>query len=397
MPESSSLLRKLAAAAIVAAGACLLVAILVLGITDKSATGRDFIQYWALEQQLAHRSSPYDPAAILRIERAVGMDKPGVLISLSPPVGLVYALPLGWVSARTGLIAWMLLLLVCTAASVCILWLLHGRPESRWHVIGLGFPPVLWCLIAGQLGIFFLLEICLFLYFIRRRPWLAGAALALCALKPHLFLPLAVVLLLWSASRRQIGALGGFAAAFAVSCGLTLWVDPHVWSQYAQMMHSTRISTGIMNQFLPTASVGLRFLLDRQARWIEFVPEACACLWAAWYFLTRSARWDWGREGLLVLLVSVASTPYSWYSDQAMLFPAILVGLYAAEKSPRVLALFGVVTAAGLLGFLVQIPMTSAFYIWTAPAWLGWYLYATRRGAAKSVESDGTPAVPSCV
>jgi Glycosyltransferase family 87 len=394
MPELRIPARKLAAAAIVAAGACLLVAILILGIDDKSATGRDFIQYWALEQQLAHGANPYDPDAILHIERAVGMDKPGVLISLSPPVGLVYALPLGWVSAKTGLVLWMLLLLACTAVSVWILWLLHGRPESRWHVIGLGFPPVLWCLIAGQLGIFFLLEICLFLYFIRRRPWLAGAALALCALKPHLFLPLALVLLLWSITRKQIGVLVGLAAGLAVSCGLTLWADPRVWSQYAQMLHSVHI----MDQFLPTVSVGLRFLVDRRARWIEFVPEGCACLWAAWYFLARRVRWEWDRDGLLVLLVSAACTPYSWYSDQVMLFPAILAGLYAAEKSTRVLALFGVIAAAGLVGFLVQIPMTSAYYIWTAPAWLAWYLYALRSGgAAELAQSDGALVVSSGV
>jgi hypothetical protein len=24
-----------------------------------------------------------------------------------------------------------------------------------------------------------------------------------------------------------------------------------------------------------------------------------------------------------------------------------------------------------------KIPMASAYYLWTAPAWLGWYLYAT--------------------
>lgn len=372
MPESRIPPRKLAAAAIVAAGACLLIVILLLGINDKTATGRDFIQYWALEQQLAHGANPYDPAGLLRVERAVGLDKPEPLMSLGPPVGLAFALPLGWVSARTGLILWMLLLLACTAVSVWILWLLHGRPESRWHVIGLGFPPTLWCLIAGQLGIFFLLEICLFLYFIRHRPWLAGFVLALCPLKPHLFLPFAVALLLWLAWRRQIGVAGGFVVGLAVSCGLTIWIDPQIWNQYAQMMRSS----GVMDQFPPTLSVALGVLVDRRAHWIEFIPEACACVWAAWYFLARRKRWDWGREGLLVLLVSVAFTPYSWYSDQALLFPAVLVGLYAAEKSPRALALFVVIAAAGLVGFLVQIPMTSAAYLWTAPAWLAWYLYA---------------------
>ncbi len=385
MPESRIALRKLAAAAIIAAGACLVTAILVLGSDDKSATGRDFIQYWALEKQLAQGANPYDAVAILRIERAVGMDKPGVLISLSPPVAFAYALPLGWVSAKTGLVMWMLLLLACLGASVWMLWLLHGRPESRWHVIGLGFPPALWCLIAGQLGIFFLLDIVLFLYFIRRRPWLAGAALVLCALKPHLFLPCAVVLVLWSVRRREIGVLSGFASALAVSCGLTLWLDPQVWRQYVQMMRASRI----MDQFLPTVSVGLRFMVDRRAHWIEFVPEAAACIWAAWYFLKRRARWEWGREGLLVLLAGVAFSPYSFYSDQAVLFPAVLVGLYASEKSVGALVLFGVIAGAGLVGFVAQIPMSSLYYMWTAPAWLVWYLYVMQKAGAKVGAGQG--------
>lgn len=381
MPESGSPLRRLAAAGVIAAGACLVVAILVLGIDSKTATGRDFIQYWALEQQLAHGANPYDPDAILRVERSVGMDKPGVLMSLSPPVAFAYALPLGWMGTKTGLVLWMMLLLACLAVSVWVLWLLHGRPDSRWHVIALGFPPSLWCLISGQLGIFFLLDAVLFFYFIRSRPWLAGAALVFCALKPHLFLPCALVLLLWSVARKDFRVLGGFALALALSCGLTLGLDPRVWLQYTQMLHSSRI----IDQFIPTASMGIRFALNRGARWIEFVPEGCACIWAAWYFVTRRERWNWNREGLLVLLVSCACTPYSWYSDQAMLFPAVLAGLQRAEKSIPALAIFVAIAAAGLVGFVAQIPMTSAFYIWTAPAWLLWYLFAARKAGAVDV------------
>jgi hypothetical protein len=391
MPETGSPLRKLAAAGIVLAGACLVMAILFFGLDDKSATGRDFIEYWALEQQLAHGANPYDTGALFRVERSVGMDKPGVLMSPSPPVAFAYALPLGWVGPKAGLILWMLMQAACIAVSVWILWLLHGRPDSRWHVVALGFPPALWCLIAGQLGIFFLLDIALFLYFVRRRPWLAGAVLVLCALKPHLFLPCVVALVLWSIARREARVLAGFVLALAVSCGLTLWLDPHVWSEYAQMMRSSRIA----DLFIPTVSMMLRFGIARHARWIELVPEALACAWVVWYFLTRRERWDWNREGMMVLLISVACTPYSWYSDQAMLFPAVLVGLYAAEKSIPALAIFGAIAFAGLVGFAFQIPMTSAFYTWTAPAWLLWYLYAIRQPAAVKAASTTVLATQS--
>lgn len=377
--------RKLAAAGILAAGACLVVAILVFGTSAKTATGRDFLQYWALERQLAHGANPYDETALLGIERSVGFDKSEALMSLSPPVGFGFGAPLGWVGVKAALVMWLLLLLGCLSVSVAVLWLLHGRPQSRWHVVAIGFPPALWCLISGQLGIFFLLDIVLFLYFVRSRPWLAGASLALGALKPHLFLPFGVALLLWSLARREFRVLGGFAAAVAVGCGSTLVLDPRVWTQYAQMMHGNRI----VDQFIPTVSMVLRFGIHPAARWIELVPEAAAYVWAAWYFFTRREQWDWNREGLLVLLVSVACTPYSWYCDQTMLFPAVLVGLYRAERSRAALGLFVAIAGAGMVGFVAQIPMTSSYYAWTAPAWVGWYLYATRKADVRAEAVPG--------
>jgi hypothetical protein len=154
------------------------------------------------------------------------------------------------------------------------------------------------------------------------------------------------------------------------------------------MMHAS----GAADRFIPTASMALRFGVDRGARPLGFVPEVCACVWAAWYFLTRRERWDWNREGLLVLLVSVACTPYCWYSDQVVLFPALLIGLYRAEKSAASLALFVAIAAAGMVGFVLQIPMTSVFYVWTAPAWLLWYLYATRSAVPAEMVQGTTVA-----
>jgi hypothetical protein len=373
-------LRVLAAGGIVLAGACLVTLIYALSLTDKNATERDFIQYWAAEQQLAHGGNPYDVSAIYGLERSRGMAEDFPKVTVSPPIAFFLAAPLGHVSAKTGLILWLLLMLACAALAMLLLWLLHGRPDSRWHVLVFGFPPTLSCLMAGQLGIFFLLEVTAFLYWRRTRPWLAGAALVLCALKPHLFLPALVVLLLESAVRREFRVLGGFVAALAVCCGLTLGMDRHIWTEYEQMLGEARL----MEVFIPTLSVGLRFVVDRGARWIEFVPEACACAWAAWFYWTRRARWEWTREGLLVIAFSVVCAPYAWFTDEAVLFPAILAGIYAAGRSMRAWVLLGLITAGCFVGVFGGIQLPSAFYLWTAPAWLGWYVYATRSQATAS-------------
>lgn len=383
MPAKKSPLRTFAAACIIVAGVCGMIMLYAVGLTNKSATQRDYIEYWAAGQQLARGANPYDVTEILRLEKTAGLQGDSAKVTPSPPVVLLLAWPLGYFSAKTGLILWQLASLGCLAISVWMLWLLNGRPRSGIHLAGYVFPPVLASLMAGQLGIFFLLEVVLFLYFHKSRPWVAGAVLVLIVLKPHLFLPCAVVLLLWSASQREFRVVAGFLAVLAASCGLTLLLDQHVWMQYEQMVLSARL----MDVFLPTLGVAFRFLVDRNARWLEFLPEAAGCIWAGWYYWTQRNRWDWGNQGLLLLLVSLVCTPYSWYSDQAMLWPAILVGLYCSEKSLRSLVFFGLIAGAGLAGVFAGIQLPSAFYIWTAPAWLVWYLYATR---SKSVPEMAT-------
>ena len=378
-----ALARKLAAACIAIVGVLLVVGIVVFGLDRNAATSKDFLQYWSAEQLLAHGSNPYDVAATLQLERSVGFKQYPPLITLSPPVAFFFALPLGWMNANSGLIAWMLLMFACMLASVWVVWLMQGRPESRYHLIGIFFPPVLRCIMAGQLGVFFMLEFALFLYLQKSRPFWAGAALVFCSLKPHLFLPCFLVLLLWSAAKRQFRILGGFLAALAVSCALTLSLDRQIWSQYEQMMHTS----GIMNDFLPTVGVWFRFLVDRNARWIEFIPEGAGCIWAAWYFWTRRERWEWMDQGLLVMVVSVACSPYSWYTDQAVLFPAVVVGLSESEKSIRSLGLFALIAGIGLYAMIADIKLTSGFFVWTAPAWLLWYVYARRERQLTAISS----------
>jgi hypothetical protein len=103
-----------------------------------------------------------------------------------------------------------------------------------------------------------------------------------------------------------------------------------------------------------------------------------ACAWAVWYYVTRRDRWQWSREGLLVLLVGAVCTPYSFFTDQAVLFPAILAGMYAAGKNVAAWVLLAFIFAGSMVGILAAIQLPSPFYLWTAPAWLAWYLYAMR-------------------
>jgi hypothetical protein len=219
----TSLWRVFAALSIAAAG----VAILVMIAKSDNAGQRDFISYWSAGQQLVHGGDPYDAAAIQRLERTAGYDQDYRLIMRNPPIAFFMALPLGLVSANTGIVLWQLALLASLVLSIRMLWNLHGCPDNRLHLLGYCFAPVMECLMAGQLGIFLLLGVVLFLYFHKSRPLVGGAALLLCAVKPHLFVPLGLILLIWVVWNRAFRILAGFSVALLASCTLAFIVDRH--------------------------------------------------------------------------------------------------------------------------------------------------------------------------
>jgi hypothetical protein len=382
-------LRIFAAACIVVTGLCIISAIVVKGWDRRSLTSGDFIQYWAAEQQLVHGANPYDPNELLRLESAEGLGRNWPKISPSPPVAYILALPLGLVSAKAGLLLWTLALAASAVASIWILGILFGRQASQLHIYCYLFPPLLACLLVGQLGIFLLLGIVLFLYFHETRPFLAGAALLPYAMKPHLLAPFAVVLLLWVLCRSSYRILAGFAATLLASCALTLCCDRRIWSQYVRTMHTV----GTINVYVPTLSRALRDLVDYNAPWIQFLPVAAGCIWALWYFWTRRARWNWMDHGMILLLISVATAPYAWFTDEALLLPAVLAGLYQAVDLRRSLLPLVLIVAVAQIEIFNVVNVNSPYYLWTVPAYLAWYLYATGRIGARSGQAHSDAAI----
>jgi hypothetical protein len=380
--------RVFAAALMIAAGALFVGAIEYYTQTDEHATERDFIEFWAIGQQLVHHANPYDVPAIVQLERSAGLGANQPRISLSPPAVLFPMLPLGLLRPKTGMIAWFLVSLGFLALSLWLLWRLHGRPDNRLHLFGFLFAPAIVCLISGQLSIFLLTGIVLFLYLHQSRPFLAGAALLPCALKPHLFLVFALALLLWMVYRRAFRILLGFAAALVLSSAVTLWFDPRAWQQYLAMMHATRV----MQVFIPTFGAALRYLLDRNATWLQSVPLGAGCLWALWYFVRRRDRWNWMDQGLILLVVSDICAPYGYFTDECILLPFVLAGVYAASEWKRSFLPIAILDAAAIIEVYSQVNIISPWYLWSVPAWVGWYIYATRRTGKKAPPAEASGA-----
>lgn len=338
---------------------------------------RDFVVFWATGQQLVQRANPYDRIALMRIERSAGLgvvDDAGYM--RNPPSALLLVYPLGFLNLRLASVLWSISLLASLGISVRLLWHINGRQRTRRHWLGYTFGPAYVCLIMGQTSLFALLGLSLFLRFHRERPFLAGVSLWLCALKPHLFLPFGVVLLAWILVSRSYAILIGSVVAVTASSLVAFVNNPSVWMQYGKMMRSS----GIEWQFIPCASALFRNWIDERAIWLQYIPAAAGCICTLIYFWARRSTWDWNRNGSPVMLVSLLVAPYSWIYDACVAIPALLYGAYTT-RSRSVLMGLALLSASIEFTLLAGAWKSAAIFrwtLWSAPAWLGWYLIASR-------------------
>jgi len=351
-------------------------------VAGKLAANRDFLSYWATGRQLVHHANPYDRDAIWALEHSAGLDARTVLIMRNPPWALPIAYPLGFLPLRFAGILWTLLLLACLLISIRMLYQLHGSPPNRIHWLGFAFTPAIICLTMGQTSLFALLGLILFLRFHRCHPFSAGAALWLCALKPHLFLPFVAVLAVWILVSRSYKLLAGFTFALAVTTAAAYLIDPRAWPNYIRLMRSPSVE----NQFIPCLAGALRHWLRPQATWLQYLPVALACLWALVYYWRRRAHWDWLTGSSLLMLVSLLAAPYAWLYDQCLVIPALLDGAYATRSRKLLAFLALLILATDVEICLVKV--TSTLFLWTTPAWLIWYLSAR---ASATIEPPSAP------
>jgi hypothetical protein len=348
------------------------VTVCTIPFTNSISGARDFVVYWATGQQLVHHANPYDTAAMMRIERAAGLATTSAVgFMRNPPWALPLTLPLGLVGLRLGGFLWSLALLASLVASVHWLWQLYRRPGNKRHWLGAAFAPAVICLLIGQTSLFVLLGYVLFLRLHRSRPFWAGASLWLCALKPHLFLVIGAVMLAWIVFSRAYKILAGTASALAASTLVAWLIDPAGWAQYAAMMRGSGIGTEV----IPCVSIVLRKWISPDSASLQYLPALLGSAWALGYFWKQRHTWDWVEHSGPVTLVSVLAAPYAWITDQALAIPALLQGAIRT-RSQILLVAIAAASVVIEVELLSGIMLTSNLYLWTAPAWLLWYVLA---------------------
>src|SRR5260370_25913272 len=168
---------------------------------------QDFVEYWAAGHLNASGQNPYNPELMAKVEREVRPYLVQEVMMWNPPWTLTLVMPLGLLACHWAHLIWLILSLTILLVGSDFLWRFYGGiPRYRgisWF-IALSFTPTLLVLEMGQITPLILLGLIGFLFFERNgRYSLAGACLALAAIKPHLIYLAGFAILFWTVERRR--------------------------------------------------------------------------------------------------------------------------------------------------------------------------------------------------
>jgi hypothetical protein len=347
-----------------------IIPIAVITAMGSHTNSNDFIEYWASGQLFLHGANPYSAPDILAIEKSRGFTPNDPLIMLNPPWSLPMVAPLGFLPAIPALVLWIV---ACAGALVISLALLEVPTQLR--MVAFLFAPVLGTFMMQQSSPFLLLGLALFLRFHQTRPFLAGASLTLMAIKPHLFLIFWVVLLADCLYRRRFAILLGFAVSLVCVSALVTLRIPHVWQDYLALVRNSTLD----QNFYPTLPTVLRAVINVNMVWIATVPSCLAIVWAIVYYWRKRAAWNWNRDAMPVLLITVLTSPYSWISDQVVLIPPVASVLGSPNSSKRRKFSSALLIAINFIA-LAWLNVSFRTLVWFPLALALWYWYADQPG-----------------
>ena len=337
---------------------------------------QDLAQYWAAAHLVT--SNPYSQASITGFERSLGVSADGVpMVMRNPPMALVFVLPFRFMDYPSAFAAWDLFsLLVLAGCGRAAYSLANGRPSVAPALICLLFGPTVALLMLGQIAILVLLGITLFLIMGERRSdWRAGAALSLTIVKPHIALLFLAAVALWSIHHKRWKILVGGAGSLGLMSAVVMVINPNVFAQYLAFVKQFTQET------TPYPNIGGLLFTLSGVHFLAFLPQISGFAWFIFYWIRHRDRWDWQAHGMIVLMVSLVCSYYSFPFDQIILIPALMT---AFANGDRRLFLYAFV--ATNLGFVIYISGVAGhfgggpmFLWWTASGWFVTYLLATCR------------------
>ena len=323
----------------------------------------DFTFYWTAARQLLAGQNPY------------ALPGPHGFVMLAPP--WVFPVTLGFGVLPLQLAQFLWLAVSVTVLAISVIWLRElysgGQSPLAVGLLVATFSPVLVMFLLGQIVPLVLFGLAGFLRYEPRRQYLAGALLFLASLKPQ------TVFLVWGALVLSVffqarwKVLAGFIGTLSSASLFSLAIRPSIFREYWMILRAKEIAA------YQSSTLGTLLSRASGSTSMQYLPMTIALLWLVWRWIRLGHRWKWRNQLPGLTAVSIATTPYAWFSDQAVLLPAVL---YAEGRLWRTgvpmapsAAIYLSVSLSGL-GLIVA--RRSSWYAWMPLLWLVFYAIVLR-------------------
>jgi arabinofuranan 3-O-arabinosyltransferase len=326
---------ELVCIALVVAHAVCLAAFFVQGSwPDGSAQASDFVNVWAAGRTafMGHAAVAYDlPAHKLAEESAVGHPFDGVYGWQYPPTFLFVAIALSLLPYSVAFVTWAGVTFLAYVAAIRAI-----IGDRIGYMLAAAFPAVLGNFLVGQNGFF---SAGLFggtLFFLERRPVLAGVLLGLLTYKPHLGLLFPIAL-----------AAGGYWRVFVTAGLVAALMSAASWFAFGDASWQA---------FIPSIGHASQSFLSEGSTDFGKLQTA--------FGLTRTLgggeNLAWTVQIAMALIAAVA-TALVWRSRATFEIKAATLGIGAMLATPY-LYIYDSVVLAVPLAFLFRLGGTRGFW-----------------------------------
>lgn len=307
--------------------------------------GTDYMAFHAGGYLAIHPGELYSLEQQYEIERSFGMPATFETMPpfLYPPFVALFFAPLSTLSFVPAFWSWLVLLLSMYLAGVYIWSRQAGMSDTVVPMAlgGLGFLPIVYSLIIGQVtALIFLVTILALVAFSRGQDARGGAWIGFLAFKPQIVLIWGLVLL---ASRRWRAAGWAVFVGLGLAAAATIIFGPRIWLDYRELIGRVNAAGPESYQLDVAAMTSWRGWLSRVTVWepsrvnvvaaILGIPVLAATLLAwrnPWRPRSEEFAWQVASTLLAILIVS----PHSHIQDTALLWIGAL-WLTAATRSLR--------------------------------------------------------------
>ena len=375
--------------AIAIAAAILVTLLILLSRADGLVTGGqpvfgDFIGFWSAGRAAldGHADQVHDRALIFSYHQLAAPGVQYVAWWNSPPTFLLIVTPL----ARLPFPVAALVFLVGSGA----VYFVAARkllPDARALIFAATLPAAVFQLGTVQVGLLIAGVSGLALYWLDRRPFVAGALVSVLAIKPHLAL-LWPLLLALSGRWRAFGAAVVGTAAFVGLAALVFGPE-----SFLRFFENLRDSQSIISEQLITTPAYASLYGNLMGAGVpnavalaaQIVSAAVALGLVIWVFIRRG---DARASGAALCAATLLISPYLFFYDFTLL--AVGAALLGAPRDRFELVAIVAAWSAGLtltIGYYAPVPLCPL------AAWLI-LLAAARRARATAYPRQRTPDLP---